>query len=217
MTTRVLQASISVGLVLSLSVFAMGVTTFGFGGEWSADKVVVSVSSDPILLPWTALGVLGFCVIMRRRGAPRVVGVPGWGRRVAALFVDRYFATLILENIAALILLALEARRTGQFAWSFERHYAVNTDYFVGVPIELLSMALLFLYFALPLMRGKQTVGCFVLRITIPPLPGGNHYRLREAAKCMWTEGLALVSWPLTLLPRHNSGPRSATVLVEYP
>jgi hypothetical protein len=62
MTARALRASISAGLLLSLSMFAMGVTTFG----------------HPILLPWTALGVLGFYVLMRRRDPPRAVGVPSW-------------------------------------------------------------------------------------------------------------------------------------------
>jgi hypothetical protein len=40
--------------------------------------------------------------------------------------VDIYFATTVLWSAGGLIFLALEARRTGRFAWSFERPYAVS-------------------------------------------------------------------------------------------
>ena len=218
MTARVLRASISAGLVLCpVSMYAIGLTTFGYGGEWSARGVFVSVNSHPLLLGWDVLGVFAFYVLMRRKDSPQVVGFPGWIRRAVAIFVDLFFATTILQSISALILLELEALRTGRFVWSFERHYAVATDYSVGGSIELLNRALIFLYFAFPLMRGKQTVGSFVMRINIKPSSGTNHCTLWQAAKCIWHECRALASWPFTLLPGHDKEPRSATVLVEYP
>lgn len=205
--------------------YALGVTTFGFGGEWSDGKVAVSAACHPILLGWDVLGVLCFYVLVRRRDSPRVVGFPGSGRRIVALFVDLYFGTTILASVGGLIILALEASRTGRFEWSFERQYAVTTDYFVAVPIDLLTLGLLFLYLAFPLTRGKQTVGCFIMRIKVEPASGSDRFTLRQAVQCTWSECLALASLPFALIRGrdHRKGASQAslstaytTVLVEY-
>jgi hypothetical protein len=59
-------------------------------------------------------------------------------------------------------------------------------------------LALMVLYFAFPLTRGRQTVGCFIMRIKVtPPLGDRGRFTFREAFRRTYYEfnGLSPFLW----------------------
>jgi uncharacterized RDD family membrane protein YckC len=116
---------------------------------------------------------------------PNVVveGIPARKRRIFAFVIDFWFSLLTLSAVGALVPLLVEAVRTGHFAWHFQRNYSVNTDGLSAVWI-LLFMALMVLYFTFPLTRGRQTVGCFIMRLRVtPPFGDQGCFTLRAALR----------------------------------
>jgi uncharacterized RDD family membrane protein YckC len=92
---------------------------------------------------------------------------------------------LTVSSIAELIPLLLETRRTGRFAWHFQRNYSTNTDGLAALA-SLVSIALMVLYFAFPLTRGRQTVGYFIVGLKVAP-PFGDEGRFTLKAALMRT------------------------------
>lgn len=143
----------------------------GIGGsaEWSTQSTHVSASASPLAIVWSVFNVLLYVALAVHTPLVRTNGIPAWWRRLLASLIDFFFFLFTVAPFLALIDLELEARRTGQFVWHFERDYAVQTDFTVGLPMIFISFALLLLYFVFPLTKGKQTVGCFLMRTKVTP------------------------------------------------
>jgi RDD family len=119
---------------------------------------------------------------MVRNTNSTVIGIPSRGRRIGSFMIDFWFSLLTLSGIGALAPLGLEATRTGHFVWHFQRVYTVGTDGVFELPSVLIFMTLMVLYFVFPLTRGKQTVGCFIMRLkTTPPFGDGGRFTFRAA------------------------------------
>ncbi len=152
------------------------------------------------------LGAAFFAVLMMSKQNSVAIGVPPWWRRIVAVLVDFYFGVITIAGMSAMIELALEARRTGHFAWSFERHYSVTSDLAFGIPLLLLDMAVLILYFVFPLTQGKQTFGCFVTGIKVtPPFGLEGKFTWRGAFRRRWYEFRALGRWTSLLRPQRDA------------
>lgn len=223
---KLLRVVVVVGLLLSFaSLYAFDIGQVGFSAVWSNVKTSVSAGSHPIFLFWTALAVWLFVELMRRKVSAEIVGIPGLSRRATAFLIDFYFSLMTLSSVGALIPLWLEAARTGHFAWSFERDYGVMTDPVFSLPIVFITMGLMFFYFAFPLTRGRQTVGCFVMRLKVtPPFGDEGCFTLREAVRRTWYEFKGLCMWPFWVKRGTDSMGRTwydietdcRVVLVEY-
>ncbi len=167
----------------------------GFSEVTKNGETEMSVGSDPVLIIWDAMAIVLFAALMRIRSKTVVVGIPTLKRRTAALFIDFWFSLATVSTVIALVPLWLEARRTGHFSWHFERDYAVGTDALV-TPLALLVMAVMFLYFAFPLTKGKQTVGCFVMRLRVtPPFGEEGRFTFREALRRTGYGLWGLMTW----------------------
>lgn len=165
---------------LAICVFKIG--QVGSSTEIRDGNSSVSAGSDPVILVWTAIAIALFVVLMFRNTKTVIAGVPKWWRRVAAFCIDFWFSLLALSSVVAFIPLGLEAARTGHFMWHFQRRYIVRSDFLVGLPVVLVAMAMQFLYFAFPLTKGKETVGCFIMRIKVtPPFGEEGCFTLRAA------------------------------------
>jgi len=155
-------------------------------GDGRAD---VSAGSHPMVLVWDAIALALFVALMLRNSEAATVGVPSRGRRIAAGLIDFWFSLLTLSGIIALLPLSLEAARTGHFTWHFQRAYTVNTDGIFALPSALSVLALMALYHVLPLTRGKQTVGCFIMRIKVtPPFGDRGNFTFRQAIRRAYYE-----------------------------
>ncbi len=220
-----------------LRIFATGLVIFqiariyivpgaGVGGhyEWQDGATTISAVSSPMALVWAVLGTLLFVTLMTLRLSTVDVGVPSWSRRVTAFLIDFHFAGATLAGVSAMVDLLVEATRTGDFAWHFERHYAVATDLF-AIPLTLIYLAVLFLYFCFPLTRGRQTVGCFLMRTMVtPPFGGEGCFTWLTAARRTWYEFRGIFRWTSLLRPKRDAEGNTwydvesgcHVVLVEY-
>jgi uncharacterized RDD family membrane protein YckC len=180
--TIILRLASLVWVVLSFVVIHFyHVVQVGSFMEWKSGGTSISAGSHPAMLLWSAVAIALFILMMVKEPTAAVEGVPTPKRRILAFVIDFWFSLLTLSAFDALFPLLVEAARTDHFVWHFQRNYSVNTDGLSAVGIPLF-MALIFLYFAFPLTRGRQTVGCFVMRLRVtPPFGDQGCFTLRAA------------------------------------
>jgi uncharacterized RDD family membrane protein YckC len=181
----------------------------GVGGgarEWSNGATTVSATSSSVALAWSLLGILLFVILMTRNQSAVPAGVPAWWRRAGAFFIDFHFGVITLAGVATMVALVLEAEKTGHFVWNSQPRYSDPTEFVLLIPLTLLFMAVLFLYFAFPLTRGKQTVGCFVMRIKVtPPFGTEGCFTWPGAVRRTWYEFRGLGRWTSLLKPKRDA------------
>ena len=149
--------------------------------QWKDGKAAISAGSHPAMLLWSAVAVGLFILLMVKEPSEVVDGVPTRKRRIFAFVIDFWFSLLALSAVGALIPLVLEAVRTGHFMWHFQRDYSTDTDG-IAAFLSLVFMVLMVFYFALPLTRGRQTVGYFILRLKLtPPFGTEGRFTLKAA------------------------------------
>lgn len=194
--TRLLRLTAVTLLALSFVILhSIKIPEVGSFAHVADGKAVVSAGSHPAIIVWDAIAIMLFVILMVRNTNPTVIGIPTRRRRIASFMIDSWFSLLTLSGIGALVPLALEAARTGHFVWHFERPYAISTDGVFELPSVLIFMTLMLLYFVFPLTRGKQTVGCFIMRLkTTPPFGDGGRFTFRAALNRTFYEFRGLTS-----------------------
>ncbi|HEY2117855.1 MAG TPA: hypothetical protein VGH37_01615 [Candidatus Acidoferrum sp.] len=154
-------------------------------------NVSISAGSHPAMVLGIAIAIALFIFLMVKKPDAAFGEIPTRKRRIFAFAIDFWFSMMALSSVGALVPLAFEAVRTGHFAWHFQRNYSASTDGITAL-FSLLFMALLFLHFAFPLTRGRQTVGCFVTRVRVmPPFGVEGWFMVRSAVVRTFWEFLA--------------------------
>ena len=124
----------------------------------------VSGGTNPQAIGMSLAGILLYLIVIRTRiREHKSVVAPIW-RRATAFLIDFWFCCFTLGALVGWVDVLLQARRTGVFQWHFQRDYSVPSDNLVVV-LVLMSLAATIGYFLLPLLRGGQTVGCWLLRL----------------------------------------------------
>lgn len=180
--TKILRlfSVVFVGLGFVLIRFS-GIGQIGDSMQWENGNTSISAGSHPAVLLWAVIAVALFVVLMVRKPGIVAEGVPTSKRRILAFLIDFWFSVSVMSSIGALIPLLLEAGRTGHFAWRFQRNYSTPTDPLAALA-SLVFTALMVLYFAFPLTRGRQTVGYFILRLKLaPPFGTEGRFTLKAA------------------------------------
>ena len=171
----------------------------GASSECINGQCVVTASSSWFAVV-TAFGLAGFMWFYPQRRYPldpsRVVGV--W-RRFGSFFIDFAFVLMIVSPLAALPILAVEAKYADPFQWSFVREYTRPTDWLLFSLGGLASFAALFLYFYQHARLGRPTVGQYVLSYRVVPSNDGKpSYALRVLLSfvglCMWPVSVILAA-----------------------
>jgi uncharacterized RDD family membrane protein YckC len=157
------------------SVFAAVVATFiwafwvdsgtiGYIAETKDGATTVSAGTrlGPIIV--SLLSVVLYPFLVSRKVEVQNGRIASMWRRAAAFAVDFWFALFTLSTLFGFAPVLLEARRTGVFHWHFQRDYAALSDRFDIVLLPAFMCAFV-AYFAFPLMKGSQTVGCWILRL----------------------------------------------------
>jgi uncharacterized RDD family membrane protein YckC len=166
--------------------FSAGV--IGFSSQWHNGKGYVAAGSHPALLAWALVSVALFALLLRLEVEETPAGIPSRRRRFLSFLIDFWFSLAILASLGGVIPVLLEGMRTGRFAWHFSRNYSVPSDE-IEVLLILITLAFMFLYFVLPLTKGKQTVGCFIMRLRVtPPFGLRGAFTFRQAARRVWME-----------------------------
>jgi uncharacterized RDD family membrane protein YckC len=180
--------------------------TPGYTSHWENGKGHVAAGSHPALLAWAVCSVALFVFLLRVEAQETPAGVPSGWRRFFAFLIDFWFSVAVFASFAAIIPLWMESKRTGQFFWHFERDYSVTSDD-VMFPLVLISVALMFFYFVWPLTKGKQTVGCFIMRLRVaPPFGTRGAFTFRQAVRRVWLEFTGMGSFILKPGDRDSEG-----------
>jgi hypothetical protein len=194
--------TIAIGLVLSFATlrFLSG-GEVGFSMVQSGGKTVVSSSTHPIFMFWAVSILVVAWLLLRSEFQVIVVGSAGLVRRFLCFLIDFYALVIAEGSFLALIPLAVEAKRTGHFAWSFGRDYSVPSDLYILTPLALAGFLLLPAYIGWALIRGKPTVGGFVTGTFVKSVD--DHSQVVDwgaALKWMFWAALGAGLWPYTLL-----------------
>jgi uncharacterized RDD family membrane protein YckC len=154
---------LSLGFLFSTDMGMMGYQLASGGG-----KTVVGGSANPVSLFWAVVFIMLYVVLLQSKDfRVDMSGIPSRRRRIAAFLIDGYFVSIPLVAISSFIAIELEARRTGQFKWWFVRDYGVDSDWILVLLIFLI-MALMLLYFAIPLIKGKSnTIGYYLMGLVV--------------------------------------------------
>jgi uncharacterized RDD family membrane protein YckC len=192
---------------LVLTHFA-GASSIGFDVHGEYDSSLVRGGSDPALLLWAAVSIPFFVYVMSCDLRTETIGYASWARRFAAFIIDFYVAMISVAPFLALVPLTAEAFRTGKFSWFFERKYTVPSDWYLGVPLVLFMMALVAAYFAAPLARGRQTVGCYLLGLKVVATPTRSEpISFSHGLRRVFLGFVGLCTWPfMWLLGRGQDG-----------
>jgi uncharacterized RDD family membrane protein YckC len=184
--TRALRLFASGLVLLSFVIlYFFDVGQVGDSMQWKDGNTSISAGSHPAELFWAAAAISLFVLLMLRKPSTITEGVPTVKRRVLAFLIDSWFSLSVVSSVGALIPLWLEAMRTGHFVWQFHRTYSANSDGLAALA-SLVFMALMVLYFAFPLTRGRQTVGYFIVGLRVAP-PFGNEGRFTFKAALLRT------------------------------
>jgi uncharacterized RDD family membrane protein YckC len=187
-----------VGLAL-IPTFLGNVSMVGIGIAKVNDQVKVEGGSHPALLMWLPAIAFLFWRLMVEPVQPLTEKAPRKMRRLASFVIDFYVSLTFLTSLFGLFFVMLEAKRTGEFEWQFERDFSVATDVYFGVPLVFLTLLLCFAYFVFPLVRGKQTVGCYLMRTYVSSERGGPLGWLHAFGR-VFLEYVGLAVWPITLI-----------------
>jgi uncharacterized RDD family membrane protein YckC len=195
----------------------------GYTSHWVNGKGYVAAGSHPALLGWAVGSVLLFAFLLRLNVEEIPAGIPSAWRRFCAFLMDFWFSLAVLASLGGTIPLWMESERTGKFSWHFERNYSVPTDDLV-FPLVISTMGLMFLYFVWPLTRGRQTVGCFILRLRVaPPFGTKGAFTFQQAARRVWLAFTGVCSLLFGGVDRDNEGrtpydreTNSTVILIKY-
>jgi uncharacterized RDD family membrane protein YckC len=166
-------------------IYVFDIPQVGDSMQWKNGDNSISAGSHPAVLLWTAAAIALFVLLMVRKPGVVTEALFTRKRRILAFLIDFWFSLSIVSSVGALVPLWLEARRTGHFVWHFQRNYAADTDGLAAL-MSLFTMALMVLYFAFPLTRGRQTVGYFIVRLKVAP-PFGDEGRFTFKAALIRT------------------------------
>ena len=194
MTRIIILATLAISFIIA---YADGIT--GFMMVAALGTGFMEARSGPAAL--FGAGILIFAYSMAvsdnvRYDGTKPAGIP---RRAMAYMVDLSIAFAILPPILAVPLLMVESSLTGSFAWEFNRTDLVPTDVLVGMPVLVLSIVLINLYFAYPLTRGTQTPGCRLLGLTIVDYEEEDHVPLGRAVMRSFLAFLGVLGFFITI------------------
>ncbi len=205
---NLLRAVAALWVALSLPLeYLLSNGVVGYTSHWENGKGNVAAASHPALIAWSiaSIALLNFLLKVEVDEFP--AGVPSGWRRFFAFLIDFWFSIAILASLGGIVPLWLESIRTGQFSWHFERNYSVTSDQTFALPLVLITMALMFLYFVWPLTKGKQTVGCFIMRLRVaPPFSNRGALTFRAAVRRVWLEFTGMSSFLLRRNDRDSQG-----------
>jgi hypothetical protein len=150
------------------------------GQRYNNDYIVRASLSPITLIGAICLGLLTFLFRSKKQPLPYIPRVPLW-RRYISLCVDSVIAMAIVGPFDILLILLVESLYTGKFSWQFERIGARGYDMSIPILCGFLTMGWFLFYLSYPIVRGRQTIGHFIMGYRI-----ANKRTPVSLAKAMW-------------------------------
>ncbi len=164
-------------LRLWIAVLVLGGLFLAFGVGGGAGVTIGSVDAGTIYeASSSAVGLLGtvligiaYFITLTLPPVGTTDQLAGTGRRAAAWFIDFLVSLTAFTTVLALIPLTIEAFATGHFEWLFQRTDITPGDWIVALVVVALAFVGMGFYWAVPVMRGSQTVGQCVIGLRVIP------------------------------------------------
>ncbi|HUZ95078.1 MAG TPA: RDD family protein, partial [Edaphobacter sp.] len=156
-------------------------TSLGISAEFSDGHYRIAGGTAPWAIGFSiAIGILYFW-LMYAPQSRLTTPMPGIVRRWFAFWIDFILAIMATAPILGLIPSLTEWRRTGVFAWNFERTTPAPSDKVtVTITFMLLTITLM-AYYVFPLLRHRPSPGSCVAGYQITPADQ-NPMTVRRAA-----------------------------------
>jgi len=172
--------------------FAVGIVLtsaadyIGAGIEVVNHETTVRAGSSPTVIVWSIASLFMLALFLRYTRRPNPMTRLKWVRRVTAFALDFVAYLTSVAGLFALMPLVVEAKRVGQFHWSFSRTFLVWQDWF-SMGLSTCVVLLLFLvYIAWPILHETQTVGGYVMRVAVVKDGPGTRSLRRCMVVALW-------------------------------
>jgi hypothetical protein len=137
--------------------------TIGLSVEMSQDKYHIAGGTAPWALAFAALFIGLYFLLMFATSAKHGQPFCGWWRRMSAFWLDFILAMTAVGAVLGILPMFAEWRRTGVFAWNFERTTSAPGDGLLFVCLFVLAVPALALYYAWPLVRRRPSPGACIM------------------------------------------------------
>ena len=180
-----------------ITMFHSGDRTIGVSSELSNGNYRLVAGTRPQYLTLALLVVIAYVALMKVTIPPSTRPVQGVVRRLLAFLLDFMLALMPMGSVLGLIPVLVEWKRTGRFAWVFERNMPTPSDDLIANIGVSMCFILLFLYFLVPLIRRRPSPGTCILGYQIIVDPGQS-FTLGKAAARIFLGCIAVGFWPVT-------------------
>jgi len=188
-----------VGLLITdfVAMLLLEPQTIGVSAMWSNDRYRFAGGTHPWFFAIAVAIVATYFALMNKAivgpGAP----LSGLIRRFAAFWLDFVLAMMMIAPFYGILPAVVEWRRTGVFAWTFERFTVSASDSFLTIGGAGLSLVLLFLYYLLPLVRRRPSPGALIVGYQIV-CDEGQSLSFSDAAARTLLGIIGIVGWFVT-------------------
>jgi uncharacterized RDD family membrane protein YckC len=137
--------------------------TIGASAQWTNGRYRFAGGTAPWALGCGLLIIGLYLLLMYASPSDFGQPLPGVFRRFVAFWLDFILAMLAVAPIVGILPTLTEWKRTGVFAWNFERTTPAPGDALVAmIGLVFCTVGLVF-YYALPLIRRKPSPGACIL------------------------------------------------------
>lgn len=171
---RWLFAATSTALWIAAIAMSGEPAILGMSAEWSDGRYRFAGGIE-----FRALGVvvlIAALYLLLMNVTPSVMGRPlsGVFRRFIAFWLDFVLAMSIIAPVLGIVPVVFEWRRTGLFAWTFERTTPAASDLPIAALSAVLAFAGLLYYYAIPISRGRPSPGACIMGYQVVREGGGR-------------------------------------------
>lgn len=163
-------AVLAVALLLSLMTEPV---TLGISQQWTNGRYHFAGGTHPVALAFALIIVLLYLLLMFAPPATLGNPFPGVFRRFVAFWLDFVLVMMVVGPMMGILPTLTEWKRTGQFAWNFERTTLAPSDGWLTSAGIILCFAALVFYYAFPLTRCRPSPGACIAGYQIVPDDGG--------------------------------------------
>lgn len=149
--------------------FLFGPTNFGAIMTSSDGRYLFAGGTSPWALVIAAFIIALYLLLMFTSLDETVTALPGVMSRFLAFWLDFMLAMCAIAPLLGIFPDLSEWRRTGAFAWNFERTVPAHGDVSLTISLILVAFVAVAIYFLWPLLRRKPTPGTCIAGYLIVP------------------------------------------------
>lgn len=152
----------------------------GASQSWSNGQYRFGGGTDPKAIAYSLGIIFVYVLFLSVTSSDLGNPMPGLIRRFVAFWLDFVLYMMAIAPLMGVVPTLVEWRRTGVFAWNFEREGPAPSDGWITGILLVLGFACMILYFALPLVLRKPSPGACIMGYQIVS-DDGEPFSVRNA------------------------------------